>query len=197
MKKTIIITLIICLALLPLVFNTIEPFDLSLPQIEVTDTGSTDKHKVGTEQGKGNAKPFEVIENDTNNPNADVQNNGLTKPEATPETTTDNKSLVDYPIVVFIVSTEKTGEINGLNSTAIICYTMPIDNENYLWRGDNRSWGHNVNLHYFVQAYGNKNGITSIKATEHLDNEKTDTKVYVRQIVGVSAKIETRSKLYE
>ena len=186
MKKIIIISLIICLALAPLMFNTIEPFDLNLPQIEVTDTESTDKHKVGKEQGKGDAKPFEDIENDTNNPNADVQNNGLTKPE----NTADNKSLADYPIVVFIVSTEKTGEINVLNSTAIICYTMPIGNENYLWRGSNRSWSHNVNLHYFVQAYGNKNGITSIKATEHLDNEKTDTKVYVRQIVGVSAKIE-------
>lgn len=192
MKKTTLISLIICLALLPLVFGNLEPFDLNLPQIEVTDTESTDKHKVGTEQGKGDAKPFEVVENNTNNPNADVQNNGLTKPE----NTTDNKSLADYPIVVFIVSTEKTGEISSLNSTAIICYTMPIGNENYLWRGGNRSWSHNVNLHYFVQAYGNKNGITSVKATEHLDDEKTDTKVYVRQIVGVTAKIETRSELY-
>lgn len=175
MKKIIIISLIICLALLPLMF------------------GTPTTQKLGVEQGIGNAKPLEDIETNTNNQVPKSQSGGLSKTDSP----TDNKSLADYPIVVFIVSTEKTGEINGLNSTAIICYTMPIGNENYLWRGSNRSWSHNVNLHYFVQAYGNKNGITSVKATEHLDNEKTDTKVYVRQIIGVSAKIETRSELYE
>lgn len=161
MKKTIIITIIVCLALAPFIF------------------GTPTAHKVGIEQGKDNARPLDDIETDINNSTDKVQNFGLLNSDSQEV----ENNLAEYQIVVFIVSTEETGEINGLNSTAIICYTTPVK-DGYVWRGSNGSWASFDNLYYSVQASGNKNGLTSVKVTEYVFGEKTSTHVYVRQIIG-------------
>lgn len=164
MKKTIIITIIVCSVLLYFMFGTPTP------------------HEVGIEQGIGNAQSLDNIETDT--PMAEIQSNGLAKAE----TETDNKNITDYPIVVFIVSTEETSELNGLNSTAIICYTTPVK-DGYVWRGGNGSWASFTDLYYSVRAFGDENGITSVKATEYVFGERTDRPVYIRQVIGIATKI--------
>lgn len=180
MKKTIIITIIVCLALTPFMFFNITPYNLNLPQLEDTDIQSTDKHQIGIEQGNDSNKPLEPIETDTNTLKAEIQTFGF------PNNTQDNNiNPVDYPIVVFVISTEEKGELTGLNSTSIMCYTTPIKG-GYIWRGSNGSWANFNDLYYSVQASGNKNGITYVKATEYVFGEKTDTIVYVRQIIGIS-----------
>lgn len=166
MKKTIIITIIVCSVLLYFMFGTPTP------------------HEVGIEQGIGNAQSLDDIETDTNNPTAEIKSDGLAKAY----TVTDNKNITNYPIVVFIVSTEETGEINGINSTAIICYTTPVK-DGYVWRGSNGSWAGFDTLYYSVRAIGDKNGITSVKATQYVFGERTDTKVYVRQIIGIRGEV--------
>lgn len=168
-------------------FCDIEPYKLNLKQVEVADIRTTDRHKVGTEQGEGNALPLDDIATDTQT--ADIQSNGLSKAE----TVTENDCLVDCPIVVFIVSTEETGEINAINSTSIICYTMPVGNgEHYVWYGGNGSWAWHSHLYYSIQAGGDKNGIASVRVTEYMLGEKSDRPVYVRQIIGVRSEVNER-----
>ena len=189
MKTTIIITIIVCLALAPFMFGNITPYKLNIEQIENAiqslennDEKATDKHKLGLEQGDGNAIPLDNINTNTNTSNAEITNDGLGKEDIPME----KRDFTIYPIVVFIVSLNETEEVNGLCSTAIVCYTMPIGDGNYVWRGGNGSWSDFSSMYFTVQAAGNKDGITFIKATEYLFGEKTDTPVYIRDIVGLS-----------
>lgn len=106
--KTAIITIIVILALLSFTFCT--------PQA----------HEVGAVQGDGDAVPLDPIET-TDNPTAEIQVGGLPKPS------TEQPKEADA--VVLIVSTEKTGDINGMNTVAILCF-----NNGKEWRGVATGW---------------------------------------------------------
>lgn len=93
--------------------------------------------------------------------------------------------LIDYPAVVFIVSTEREHITSAMNTVAILCYTAPMGDGVFSWQGSAKSWAPFDRLHYRLHAIGDADGLTSVTAEQYVLGEKTDTPVYVRQIVGV------------
>lgn len=106
--KTAIITIIVILALLPFMFCT--------PQA----------HGVGTVQGDGNAKPLDPVETGDSQI-AEINGGGLIP--------TAIEQPNETQAVVLIVSTEKAGDINGMNTVAILCF-----NNGKEWRGVATGW---------------------------------------------------------
>ena len=155
--KTAIITIIVCLILLPFIL------------------GTPTAHEVGTEQGNGKAKPLENVATDTQ---GNAQSNGLSKAEP-------SQNLTEYSIVVFVVSTDKDGVGNALNTAAIVCYTRSVGNGQYVWRGMNCGWAGFEYLYYTIEAKGSKNGLTSVEVVEYMLGEKTNNPVYVKDVIGL------------
>lgn len=158
MGRGIIISLIVfCIMLSPYVFDI------------------CDIHEIGNEQGSGDAAPLGDVEIT------------VASVDGTPTTDAivDNRPLSDYPAVVFIVSTEAKGELSALTTTAILCYTIVAANGTYMWQGSNKGWADFDRLHYTIKASGDKNGLTSVMVEQYMLGEKTETPVYVRQVVGV------------
>lgn len=93
--------------------------------------------------------------------------------------------LIDYPAVVFIVSTEREHITSAMNTVAILCYTVPLGDGVFSWQGSAKSWAPFDRLHYRLHAIGDADGLTSVTAEQYVLGEKTDTPVYVRQVVGV------------
>lgn len=106
--KTAIITIIVILAFLPFMFCT--------PQA----------HEVGTVQGDGDAKPLDPVETG-DSPTAEINGGGLIP--------TASEQPNETQAVVLIVSTEPAGEINGMNTVAILCF-----NNGREWRGVATGW---------------------------------------------------------
>lgn len=157
MGRGIIIFIIICMILSPYAFDT------------------STAHEVGNKQGSGDATPLGDVEV------------AITLDAGTPTTDAivDNRPLSDYPAVVFIVSTEAKGELSAMTTTAILCYTIVAANGTYMWQGSNKGWADFDRLHYTIKASGDKNGLTSVMVEQYMLGEKTETPVYVRQVVGV------------
>lgn len=93
--------------------------------------------------------------------------------------------LTDYPAVVFIVSTEREHITSAMNTVAILCYTVPMGDGVFSWQGTAKSWAPFDRLHYRLHAIGDADGLKSVTAEQYVLGEKTDTPVYVRQVVGV------------
>lgn len=130
---------------------------------------------VGSAAGEGEAVPL----TDTTDGAARI-GGGLTFPsaEAAPR-------LTDYPAVVFIVSTETGDDTSAMNTAAILCYTVPMGDGVFSWQGTAKGWASCDNLLYTLHAIGDADGLTSVTAEQYLLGEKSDTPVYVRQVVGV------------
>ncbi len=159
--KTAIITIIVCLILLPFIL------------------GTPTAHQVGTEQGNGNEKPLEdILSADTQGDSNNAQSNGLSKAEPI-------QNLTDHAIVVFIVSTDKDGTGTAMDTTAIVCYTRSVGDGRYVWQGMNSGWAGFDHLYYTIEANGNKNGLTSVIVVEYMLGEKTDRSVYLKEIIGL------------
>lgn len=160
MGRGIIIFIIICMILSPYAFDT------------------STAHEVGNKQGSGDATPLGDVEI------------AITPGTGTPtiDAEIDNRPLSDYPAVVFIVSTEEKGELSPMVTATILCYTQSAADGTYIWQGSNECWADlDCRLYYTIKASGNKNGLISVTAEQYVLGEKTETPVYVRQVVGIGA----------
>jgi hypothetical protein len=66
-----------------------------------------------------------------------------------------------------------------------LCYTVPLGDGVFSWQGSAKSWAPSDCLLYTLHAIGDADGLKSVTAEQYVLGEKTDTPLYVRQIVGV------------
>lgn len=144
------------------------------PFCDVVFTDTTTQYLGGTQGEPTEAAPL----TDTTD-GADTYGGGLTFPSASAP------RLIDFPAVVFIVSTEREHITSAMNTVAILCYTVPLGDGVFSWQGSAKSWAPFDRLHYRLHAIGDADGLTSVTAEQYVLGEKSDTPVYVRQIVGV------------
>lgn len=150
--------------------------------------GKYTAHEVGEVQGMGNAKPLEKVE-------ADGKANAFIEGLSVSPNAMSGVDFEQFPIVVFIVSTERDGELSPMNTAAIPCLTRSIGNGRYQWQGAGCGWTDFEHLHYRITASGDKNGISSAIAEQYMLGEKTDHAVYVRETLFPNEKFISRKEL--
>lgn len=129
---------------------------------------------IATTPGDGNGKPLSYTDNGTTE---------FSETETGDFLPTENTKPTLCRSLVFIVSTDPSGEYNAMNTVAILCHAQPTD-EGYVWQGVAGSWADFDHLHYRLTASG-ENGVETVSVKQYIFGEETDTPVYVREILCV------------
>ncbi len=150
--------------------------------------GKYTAHEVGEVQGMGDAKPLDNVE-------TYGKATALIEGLSVSQNATGGMDFEQYPIVVFIVSTKRDGELSPMNTAAIPCLTRSIGNGRYQWQGVGCGWTDFDHLHYRITASGDKSEISSAIAEQYMLGEKTENAVYVRETLFLNEKFISRKEI--